>query len=803
MRSLRQAVRSLAKTPALSAIIIVTLSLGIGSAVAVFTLVDGVVLRPLPFPHSDQLVQIDHTVPELGFDSLGISVALYKWYRESSRAFEEVALYQPAEVTISGQARTERYDAARVTASLFGLLRVPPAVGRGFVEAEEAPGGADVVVIGHGLWRSRFGSDPELVGKNILVNDRSHQVVGVMPESFAFPEPETALWLPRVFDSADLPLSSFSDVAIGRLAPGQTMETAHADLGLLVNGLAEAFPDEGKGLVEVGFAPALRTQLEEEIGDVKSMLWVLLAAVGLILAIAGANVANLFLVRVEARSRELAIRGALGADRKRLIFGLLRESLLLAAAAGVLGLVLAGSTIKLTLALGGSLLPRAGEIGVDLRVVLFTLGVTMVSGFVFGLLPAIRSTRSSRLAVAAGRASTAGREQHRLRGLLVISQLALGLVLAVSCGLVVRSFLALQTVNPGFQAEGAVSFRLVIPNTKTSDVAAQARFVDQVRSRLAALPGIDQVGAATYLPLSGTGAGSVYNAEGQQAEGLVKASRHLYASAGYIEAMRIPLLEGRLLVPADHQLEAPNVLVSESFARRVWGDESPIGRRITSSPFEAEQWLTVVGVVGDVKLFELHEPSPEFVYLPPVVYGQGDSRVSLVMRTDRPLDSVRPEVLSLLNDLDPSVAVSLVHPLQALVDKARSRSAFAAVMLTLAAIMALAIAAVGLYGTVSYLVGQRRKEIGIRMALGARRQQVRSWILSQGLVLASVGIGVGLLLAVAATRLLGSILHGVSELDPLSFIAMPFVLLTVAVLATWIPAWQASQVEPLQALRED
>ncbi len=802
MRSLRQALRSLARTPTLSAVIVLTLSLGVGSTVAVFTLIDGVVLSPLPFPHADRLVHIDHTAPALGFDRLGISVPLYQWYREASPAFDEIALYQTAEVTVTAEARTERYDAATISPSLFDLLGVPPAAGRGFVDEEAVPGGAEVVVLGHRLWRDRFGSDPNAVGKSMLLNGRSHLVVGLMPEGFAFPSPEISLWLPRIIEASDLALGSFSDAAIGRLAPGQTLQTARTDLDRLMSGLAEAFPGEGEGLAEVDFSPALRFQLEEEVGNVQGVLWVLLAAMGLILTIAGANVANLFLVRVEERSQELAIRGALGANRKGLIAGLVRESLLLATAAGGLGLLFAGWAVNLILSLSGSLLPRVENIGFDLRVLLFALGVTAASGLFFGLLPALRGTRANRLALAATRSSTAGREQHRLRGLLIVSQLALGLVLAVSCGLVVRSFVALRSVDPGFQAEGALSFRLVIPEGKFENAADRARFVEEARRRLASLSGVEEVGAATYLPLSGTGAGTIYNFEGQEADSLAKASRHVYISEGYMEAMRIPLLEGRRLGPQDQQLETPNVLVSAAFARRVWGDASAIGRRITRSPFEAEEWLNVVGVVGDVKLFELHESAPEFVYLPPVVYGQGDSRSSFVVRTQRSLAPLRREILALIAELDPTVAVSMVQPLQASVEKARGRSAFVAAMLSLASLMALAIAAVGLYGTVSYLVGRRRKEIGIRLALGAQRSQVRSLVLGQGLRLAAAGVGAGLLLALATTRLLGSILFGVSELDPLSFIAMPLVLFAVSALATWIPAARASEVEPLQALRE-
>jgi len=809
LQELKLSIRSLIRAKAQSLVIILTLGLGVGSTVTVYSLMDGVVLSPLPYPNPEMLVQVDHAAPAIHLDSLGVSVPLFEYYRKESRTFEDLALYQDLQVTLAEEGRAERVAAARVTSSIFRVLGVGPKEGRAFLEEEGELGSTPVVIVGHGLWQSQFGGVAYLVGRNLGIDGVVHQVVGIMPRGFSFPSDETALWLPRVFSPDDQRVGNFSDRAIGRLAGGEDLGSAQVDVRRLAGHLDAAFPGEGEGLAETGLMPVLESRLDTVVGQARTILWVLFAAVSLILAIAAANVANLYLIRIEERRNELAVRHALGANRGILIRDLLWGSVALAIVAGGLGLGIASLAVKAIVSTGAGMIPRLGNVTVQGSSALLALAVSLCCGVLIGILPALRGTRESSLGISRTRSSTAGLQRQRLRSTLVVSQLALGLVLAVSCSLVVRSFVSLQAVDPGFEAQGTLSFRTILPDAEFSGPAARAALIGALNERLRQVPGVAEVGMATYLPLSGIGSSSTYRAEGlEESAGPVPASRHTFVSSGYMEAMNIPLLAGRTFTDRDHRSEAPKVMVSEGFAERLWGHaRAAVGKRITGVDPTSDQWYEIVGVVGNVKLFRLDEPVSEFVYLPlvghPAPNPELDSRTAFVVRTDRSAAWLLPQIRAIVTDLNPTLAVSSVQSLEALVQNAQASLSFAANLLVASAAMALLIAAVGLYGTISFLVGQRRKEIGIRLALGAQRGQILTAVLRQGLLLAAAGIGIGLVLALLVTRGLASMLYDVGALDPLSFAFMPLLLLLIAGLASLLPAAKASRVEPLVALARD
>ncbi|MEM6792656.1 MAG: ABC transporter permease [Acidobacteriota bacterium] len=805
-----QILRSLARTPGLCAALVLTLALALGSIVAVFTLVDGVLLKPLPYPHAGRLVQIDHAAPGIAMERLGVSIPLVELYAENSRSLEAVAAYRDLRVTLAGAGAPSRLEAAELQASIFEVLGVQPVLGRPFEARESLPGVAPVVVLGHSLWQRRFAGSSDVLGESLLIDGVAHEIVGVLARGTAFPKPDTELWLPRPAAEEDRQLSFFNDYALGLLAEGESLESAQRDFERLTGQLAVHFPGEGENFQAIGLSPTLRSRLEHVVGSARQVLWVLLAAVALIVGIASANAANLFLVRLEERDREISLRQALGARRSQLIGRFLAESLTLSALAAVLGLGLAAAAVQAVVAVGGAeglQIPRLENAAIGGRSALFGALIAVGSGALFGLVPAWKTTRSMRR-LGSARGSTADRSRHRLRAALVVSQLALGLLLAVTCSLVVRSLHHLRAVDPGFDASGALTFRTMLPEVEYPDPAARAAVVSAALERLQAIPGTLHAGAASYLPLSGIGAGGMYVAEGHtpSSDEPGPASRHCFASAGYLEAMGIEVLAGRSFVPSDLDSEEPRVVISAAMARRLWGGESEaIGRRL--SPAGAGLWHTVIGVVEEVSLFRLDEPPPEFVYLPLVgpegaasTFGGG---VSFVLRTAREPGSLTAEAREILTDLNPQLALSTVRPLEQLVREARGTYSFAGGMLSLASLMSLAIAAVGLYGTISFLVKRRRREIGIRMALGAQRSAVHGSILAEGLRLAAAGVVLGWVLAAASSRLLASLLFGVEALDPASFLVAPAVLLAVAALATSLPALRASRLEPTEALRSD
>ena len=804
--------RRAAANPGLTLVSLLTLAVAVGANVAIFAVVNAVLRRPLPFPDSERLVLLRHVAPQLGpLNDLAMSDALHFLYAEQSRTLDGVAGFSDVAVSFTDPDNPQRVPAASITASFFDVLRTPPRLGRPFTSEEDRPGAAPVVVLGDGLWRSRFGADPGVVGRVVEIDRESVEVVGVMPPGFAFPQPETELWRPMGLDPENVRLGFFGLNGVARLADGSTLEQVRAELGAMLSNLEELLPDQPAAPV---LAREYRPQIERVrvwlVGDIEATLWILLGAVAFLLLIACANVANLFLVRAEARHGEVAIRAALGESRVRLAGSVLLESLALGVAGGLAGLLLALGAVRLLVRFGPQELPRLEEVSVDAGVLLFGFAVSLAAGLLFGLLPAWRASAvaASGHMTASARGATSGRDRQFVRRGLVVVQIALALTLLVGSGLAVRSFQRLAAVDPGFDPVDVLTFALALPPRDYDTLDSRLSFYRQVVDRLRALPGAVGAAAAATLPLDGVLNSGSHSIEGRPlAEGEVSP---MFAagvvSPGYFEAMRIALVEGRVFDRLDEERDAPVVIVSRSLARAHWPGESALGKgiRMGAPPAaEGEAWSRIVGVVDDVHETALHEEPPEIAYYP--VTGETFVAdvpwpMSYVVRAPNAAALAGP-VREAVRGLDPALPVIGVETLETRVGRARGTRAFVMVLLVVAAGLALLLGAVGLYGIVSYTVAQRRCEIAIRMAVGARAGDVRRLVLAEAGGLALVGAMLGDGAAVALTGQLRAILFETSPLDPAVFLGVSVFLGSVCLLASWVPARRATRVEPVAALR--
>jgi predicted permease len=815
---LRSTARGLAKSPGFTVLAVLTLAVGIGANAAIFSVVNAVLIRPLPYSEPERLVGIWHTAPGLGMDQFEHSDATYLLYRENNRALEDFGIYWEGSVTLTGGDQPERVGASGVTASVFSTLAVPPVLGRGFAEADERPGAEPVAVLSHALWQSRFGGSPSALGETLRMDGVSRRVVGVMPEGFRYPSPETELWLPMTIDPAALRETDFNYQAVGRLRPGTSPEQAAKDLSALVWRIPEEFKggDITRGMIENSKLAVLVHPLRDDVvGDVERVLWILLGSVGLILLIACANVANLFLVRAEGRQREVAVRTALGASRGAIARVFLAESLALALLGGALGLGLAAAGVRLLVRLEPQGIPRLAEIGVDARVLGFTVLLAIASGLLFGAFAVLRYG-SPKLVPAlkeGGRGGTAGRGRLRARGVLVAAQVALALILLIASGLMIKSFQKLRGVAPGFDPSGVLTLRLSLPEAEYPDSPATARFVQQLLERLNAVPGVTSAGTVNLLPLAGGGSNSGHVIEDHPLppDTVPPILGTRFASPGYFEAMGIPVLEGQSFERIDPSRRSDRVLVSKAVADRFWPGQSALGKRLTHGDATGDvRWYTVAGVVGSVRDNGLHEEPMEAVYypvlrLPP---SEGDPEwvprdftLAVRGRVD-PLSLAKP-VREAVWSLDPNLPLSQVRTLEDVVARSTARTTFTMLLLLIAAAVALLLGAVGLYGVISYVVSQRTREIGVRMALGAHRADISRMVLREGLGVTLAGIAVGLAGALALTRLMTALLYGVSPTDVATFVAVPVLLAAVALLASFIPARRAAAIDPLEAIRAE
>ena len=810
LTDLRYAFRQLIKSPGFTFVAVLTLALGIGANSAIFSVIDTVLLRSLPFPQADRLTMIWATAPQHpGNDRQVHSYLDYLDLRAQNHTFTAMAGYTSASTIWGTGEDSEDVPGLAITSDIFEVLGTRPLLGRGFSRADEKPDAARVVVISYQFWQRRFAGDPNIIGKQITMAGHVHTITGVMPRGWKFPiQPENVDYIAPL-----LPLysGSFSDYithrgahflsVVGRLKPGVDLRTATADLQTIAAQLAKQYPDSDAGRTE----RAVDLQ-SDAVGDVRPALLVLTAAVALVLLIACANVANLFLARAAAREREIAIRTALGANRFQIVRQLLIETVLLALLGGAAGLLLAWWSTDALVAMGPADLPRLDEIRVNGIVVAFTLGVALLTSLIFGLIPALQASRQrvEQALKEASRGSTGGLHSHRLRSAFVVSQFALSLVLLVGAGLLIRSFAQLRAVRPGFDANGVVTFWQALPKARYPEVAQQIQFFDKILPKLAALPGIKDAGMVSPLPFSGSERGMTFTIVGQPApaQGMEPSASHLTTNGNYFRAMRIPLKSGRTFEARDRQDSAPVMMINQAFAEKYFAHQNPLWQRINIGDGVAHGRppRQIIGVAGTAKHGNLAEPeSPEF-YIP---FAQDpDNYMDIVVRTSEPAPSgLEAMVRRAVHEVDSQQFVPTIKPLAKLISQTLSQSRFNTALLGAFAAVAILLAAVGIYGVIAYNVAQRTKEIGIRMALGAQREEMLRMILSQSMRLVLIGVVVGIGTALLATRVISNLLYGVGPNDLSTYLLVVLLLAVAALIASYIPARRAMAIDPMIALR--
>lgn len=800
LQDLRYATRMLAKQPAFTVIAVLTLALGIGANTSIFSLVNSVLLRPLPYLDANRIVYFEGKNPSQGITDSNISVLDFQDWTTQSQVFSHAAFFWTGGAALAEQGREpERVPRAGVTIRFFDLLGVQPMLGRNFLEEEDRPGSSTAVIVSEGLWKRRFGSDRSIIGKTITINTQPVTVVGVMPAGFEFPE-NTQIWTPAAVNSAEEPRDNRSYSALGRLKPGVELEQAQSQISAISAQLAQAFPDTNKD-----WDAHLARLQERLVRSVRSSLLLLLGAVGFVLLIACANVANLLLARAAARQKEVAIRTALGASRSRITRQMLTESILLSTIGGALGLMLSFWLIELLISISPPDSPRLSETNLDYRVLAFTLAISVFTGLIFGLAPALHA---SKLDVSGslkeGGRSGEGYHRTNARSLLLIGEVAMSLILLVAAGLLIKSFMRLQEVKPGFNPERVLIASLSLPDAKYKDDQQRIDFYRALIERLKTLPGVQAVGAGANLPLhaSGYGIGRSFIPEGRPltADKAVDASWSTITPT-YFEALQVPLRAGRAFNERDNASAPKVVIVNRKVAIKHFGSEiAAIGRRITiwrDEKFPRE----IVGVVGETKPGALEEESGAQIYTPHSQDGSWGFMTLAIRTTAHPAamtSTLRREVIGFDKDLP----IFNVKTMEDVVAQSIGSRRLSMMLLSVFAGAALLLAAVGIYGVMAYTVTQRTQDIGIRMALGAQAGDVVRMVVSQGMTLALIGIGVGLAGALGLTRVMANLLFGVNATDPITFAAISLLLAFVALLACYLPARRASNVDPIVALRE-
>ena len=814
LRESRHAARRLLRTPGFTAAAVATLALAIAANTAIFALVHRVVLSPLPYPAPERLIALEHAAPGVGLASaVGMTEGLYREYGRLP-SVEAIALYQRDEVTLSGSGDAERMPALSATPSLGGLLGARPALGRWLAEADGRPGAPGVVLLTHALWVRRFDASPAVLGRTVRLDGLSYEVIGVLPPGFAFPDRHPALVVPLRLDPAERRIGGFNFRGIARLRPGVSAAEARRQQDAVIADLPARFPDN-PGLARTLAGEAKLGSLAEPLadhvlGDTARMLWVLLGSVAVVLLIAWANLANLFLVRADSRRREVAVRRALGAGTSKLAAFFLAEALIVALVSGVLGLLLGHVALEALVRFGPVDLPRLHEVRIDAVSATVALLVAALAGLGFGLMPlARRRSAATSPLQEAGRGNTASGARMRSRQTLMAAQVALAVVLLVAAGLMVQSVDHLRRVDPGFRADDRLVFRVGLAESAYPTTDAAAAFHDRLLERLRALPGVRDAAFATMLPLEGDGQGDPLDVRGRPpASGTIDpVVRFRRASDGYFPAMGIPLRRGRLFDAADARGRTDAVIVDEALAALYFPGEDPVGRQLRRmGGAESTGWLTVVGVVGNTATEGLREATPEAkVYLPPrdAVGARvwSTHRVAYVLHASGDPLALVPAVRRALAELDPGVAMARPEPLADVLARARAGPAFTMALLLLAAAVALLLGLVGVYAVISYGVAQRTAEIGVRLALGARPSDVRRMIVRQSGRVIALGVLLGVGAAVGGTRPLQALLVGVAADDALTYAAVAAGIFAVAMLACWIPAARAARVDPLEAMR--
>ena len=807
--------------PGFTSVAVLTLAIGIGANAAIFSVIEGVLLKPLPYANPNELVTVDHAAPGVKLEHAGSAPFLYFTYREDGQVFQDVGLWQTGTMSVTGLAQPEEVPALFVTDGILPMLGAQPMRGRLITRTDDAPGGPETVMLSAGYWRAKFGGDDAAIGRTLMLDSRPHQIIGVLPDSFRFLDRKVSLVIPFRMDRAKVFLGQFSYHGMARLKPGTTLDRANADAARMVPIALRRFPPFPGGNVQIfeeaRITPVIRSVKDEMVGDVEKTLWVLMATIGMVLLIACANVANLLLVRADARQQELAIRAALGAGTGRLARELLLESVVLGLLGGVVGIALAFGALRLLVALAPGNLPRLDDIAIDLPVLAFTLVLSVVSGLLFGAIPVFKyaTAQLATMLRGGGRTASASRERHRTRNVLVVAQIALALVLLVGSGLMIRTFQALRDVHPGFtRANEVQTLRLSIPESQVKDEAAVVQMQQAILDKLGAVPGVSAVALASTVTMTGDGwHDPLFAQDKTYTESQLPPLRLFkFVSPAFMKTMGGTLVAGRDFTWTDAYEQRPVAMVSESLAREFWNEPSAaIGKRVR--PYPKGTWREVVGVVSDLRDDGLNKKPTTAVYWPLLMKNfleTPDARPQLARGFTVIVRSPRTGANGFVNELsqavwaiNPNLPVSGVRTLQEIYDASLARTSFTLVMLAIAGGMALLLGVGGLYGVISYSVSQRSREIGIRIALGAQARAVTRMFVAHGLALAAIGIAIGLAVALSITRLMSSLLFDVSPLDPVTYVLVSVALVGATLLASYVPALRATTVDPIRALRAE
>jgi len=821
---IRQVIRRLSRTPMFTVMALLTIAIGVGANTAVFSVVDGVLLKPLPYPRPDELIQPSFDAAGLGFKDLGQSPSTYFTFREQNHSFQDIGLYQPDSVNVTGLTHPEQVQALEITAGTLPILGAQPALGRLFTSEDDSPGGADTAVVSYGFWRTKLSGDPAAIGRTIAVDGKPRVVIGVLPQDFrcVFYPIEPMLYLPLQLDRSNLTLGNFDYPSIARLKPGVTIAQSVADMARLLPVVFASFPPPPGYSLQLFYAakftPTAIPLKSAVVGNIGGVLWVLMGGIGFVLLIACANIANLLLVRAEGRQHELAIRAALGASRKHLAVELFLESSVLGIVGSALGLFLAYVTLPALIALAPSDLPRAADIRIDVRVLLFACGVAFLASLLASLLPILKYA-GARLGTGlreSGRTVSESRERHRARNALVVGQVALAFVLLICSGLMIRTFRAMTRVQPGFSDPASVqTFSILFPDTEVPDPEKLVRLQGDIQDRIGAIPGVSSVGFGSVLPMMQLVWQDPVFVEDRpyRAGEMIPLRRFKSISPGYLSTLGTPLIAGRDFGLADIKNMLPAAIVSESLAREITpaaktDPAAALGKRIRGS--DTDDWREVVGVVADVYQDGVTKDPPPTVYWPIKAANLVGTKlivrrwVYYVIRTPLAgsaalMDNVRRAVWA----SDPNLPISDVHLLDYYYRHSMARTSFTLLMLAIAGGMALLLGVVGLYGVIAYSVSQRTREIGIRMALGAQRDDVTRMFVRHGLALVGIGVVCGLASAAVTMSLMRSLLFGVKPGDPMTYLAVSAGLIATAVVASYIPSRRAAKVDPSEALRAE
>jgi len=802
LQDLRYAVRALRHAPGFTVVAILTLALGIGANTAIFSVIDAVLLRPLPYPRAHRLVQVSNQWKE--FSGGYVSLPEFSEMRKQTTAFEAMALYRPRAFNWSQDGRPERVRAAEVTTELFSVLQMAPTMGRTFQPDEARDGKDKVVILSEGLWQRSFAADRNVLNQAVRLNGISYSVIGVMPRGFYFPEKDIEAWVPLNEEQAASQEGRLAHIrqVVARLQPGASLQQARAELAAVAAYFRQNFPNQFRA--DSGFNMTAADLQETWVGDSRTPLLVLLGAVGFVLLIACANVANLFLARATARERELAIRAALGAARGTLLRQLLTESLLLAVLGAGAGLLMAWWGVDLLAHLQSAGVPRLEEVRIDLRVLGFTLGLSLLTGLLFGLAPAWRVSRADLLpALQEGSRGSAGLRHRGLRSALVIAEVGFSVILLAGTALLLRSYWGITQVKPGFSSRGVLAASLSLGNAQYPTQEKRVQFYAQLLERLRNEPGVTGAAAATLIPLTGSN-DTLFEVEGRAAPtgAMLPDEQQRVVTRDYFQTLGIPLLRGRSFLASD-TLQSPEVvIISESLARKYWKDGNPLRGRIAfGDPKKGAPWVSVVGVVADVREDALHLPARPILYVPHGQYARG--AMTVVVRGSGAQPPAQDVIRRNVTALDPDVALFAVRPVEQIVEGSVASQRLNLLLISIFALLALALASVGLYGVMSYLVQQQTRETGIRMAFGASPAEVLRLYFQRGFTLFGAGLAVGLLGAFAVARTLRTLLFEVTPNDPASYAAISIVLAAATALACWIPARRAARTDPMVALRHE